>query len=277
MPTLKAWQLGVVLAAGALTACSTSDALSPEGSSYSALATGPVTGSIAKTHPRFADSDPVSWTYGAPHSYAVHGTDVSKYQRDVDWQTAKAHGISFAFIKATEGGDRVDGKFRDHWAGARAASVPRGAYHFYYFCRPAREQAAWYISNVPKERGSLPPVLDMEWNPDSPTCKIRPPAATVRAEMKVFLEIVERHYGKKPIIYTSIDFFDDNNLATFKGYQYWLRSVAGHPSTRYGSHPFNFWQYTGTGVVPGIRGNADINVFNGSHSQWKSWVAQNAR
>ncbi len=45
-----------------------------------------------------------------------------------------------------------------------------------------------------------------------------------------------------------------------------MRSVAGHPQEKYGSHPFTFWQYTGTGVVPGINGNADINVFNGSRS-----------
>lgn len=276
MPAIRVWQLGLVLAAGVLSACSTSDVMSPSGS-YSAVGGGPVTGSIAKSNPRFGDNDPVEWSYGHPHSYAVHGTDVSKYQRTVDWHTAKAAGISFAFIKATEGGDRVDSKFGEHWSNSRAAGVPRGAYHFYYFCRPAREQAAWYISNVPKERGAMPPVLDMEWNPDSPSCKLRPPAATVRSEMKTFLQIVERHYGKKPIIYTSIDFFDDNNLATFTGYQYWLRSVASHPSARYGRHPFNFWQYTGTGIVPGIRGNADINVFNGSHSQWKSWIAQNTR
>lgn len=270
------WHLGVVLAAGVLSACSTSDALSPSGT-YAALAPGPVAGSIAKTHPRFGDSDPVEWSYGAPWSYAVHGTDVSKYQRGVDWATAKSSGISFAFIKATEGGDRLDNMFAQHWADARAAGIPRGAYHFFYFCRPASEQAAWYIRNVPKERGALPPVLDVEWNPHSPTCTRRPPPAVVRSEMKTFLQIVEKHYGKKPIIYTPIDFFDDNNLATFKGYQYWLRSVAGHPSSRYGSHPFHFWQYTGTGIVPGIRGNADINVFNGSHTQWRSWVAQHSR
>ena len=65
--------------------------------------------------------------------------------------------------------------------------------------------------------------------------------------------MVERHYGKKPIIYTSIDFFEDNDLSTFRGYPYWLRSVAGHPDDRYRGHPFTFWQYTGTGVVPGVK------------------------
>jgi lysozyme len=230
----------------------------------------------ALLNPRFGDNDPHEWTSRTPFQYAVHGTDVSKYQRSVDWGTARASGISFAFIKATEGGDRVDDKFQEHWQGARAAGISRGAYHFYYFCRPAAEQARWYIANVPRDPSSLPAVLDMEWNPSSPTCKLRPPPETVRKEMRIFLSIVEKHYGKKPIIYTSIDFFEDNNLASFTGYRYWLRSVADHPSDRYGAHPFVFWQYTGTGVVPGIKGNADLNVFNGSHADWRKWISAKA-
>lgn len=233
-------------------------------------------GMVAVRAPRFDDNDPHDWNGRTPWHYEVHGTDVSKYQRSVDWEQARKSGVSFAFIKATEGGDRVDDKFADHWNGARLAGVPRAAYHFFYFCRPASEQAAWFIRNVPRDRSAMPPVLDMEWNPDSPTCKLRPDAATVRSEMRVFLQAVEKHYGKKPIIYTSIDFFDDNGLAAFRDYPYWLRSVAGHPTERYGSHPFSFWQYTGTGVIPGIKGNSDINVFNGNVAAWRKWLKANA-
>lgn len=253
----------------ALAGCSTAADLAPA----STAVNGPM-----RTHPKFDDSDPHAWTSAAaPVGYAVHGIDLSKYQRNVDWPAARSAGVSFAFIKATEGGDRVDDAFAEHWASARAAGLPRAAYHFYYFCRTAEDQANWFIRNVPKEKGALPPVLDMEWNPDSPTCKKRPPRDTVQAEMQTFLRTVERHYGKKPIIYTSIDFFEDNGLAEFKGYPYWLRSVAGHPAARYGDHPWMFWQYTGTGVVPGIKGNSDINVFNGSASAWNKWVKSQSR
>ena len=264
-------RLAAILLLSVLGACSTAADLSPAVSSSSAPT------QVALTHPRFSDSDPHEWEGGAPWSYAVHGTDVSKYQRSVDWHRAKTSGVSFAFIKATEGGDRVDDYFAEHWRDTRAAGVPRSAYHFYYFCRPAAEQARWFIRNVPNERSALPPVLDMEWNPQSPTCKLRPDAATVRSEMRIFLSMVEKHYGKKPIIYTSLDFFDDNGLAGFKGYPYWLRSVAGHPRDKYSGHPFTFWQYTGTGVVPGITGDADINVFNGDMATWKKWLKANTR
>ncbi|KFJ55011.1 lysozyme [Brucella neotomae] len=193
----------------------------------------------------------------------------------MDWSAVRASGISFAFIKATEGGDRVDERFNEHWSGTREARLPRGAYHFYYFCRPAIEQARWYIQNVPREQSALPPVLDMEWNPHSPTCKLRPNAAVVRREMRTFLQAVEKHYGKRPVIYTTVDFFDDNDLRQLSEYPFWLRSVAGHPDEKYGPHPWTFWQYTGTGSIPGIRGDADINTFAGDSASWKKWLESN--
>lgn len=223
--------------------------------------------------PRYDDRKPHEWGQKTPWHYPIHGTDVSKYQRDIDWAAAKRSGISFAFIKATEGGDRVDDYFVRNWNGTQEAGVARGAYHFYYYCRSAKDQAKWFIRNVPKDASALPPVLDMEWNHLSPTCKLRPPAETVRSEMKIYLSMVEKHYGKRPIIYTTVDFFDRNDLAQIKGYTFWLRSVAGHPEEKYGPHPWTFWQYTGTGRIPGIGGDADINVFSGSREDWQRFVS----
>ncbi|MGD9657375.1 MAG: GH25 family lysozyme, partial [Methylocystis sp.] len=67
--------------------------------------------------------------------FAVHGIDVSKNQGNIDWEQVRDAGVSFAIIKATEGGDRTDSKFAYNWAAAKAAGVPRGAYHFVYWCR----------------------------------------------------------------------------------------------------------------------------------------------
>jgi lysozyme len=235
------------------------------------------TSSVVKTaYPRFGDRDPHDWKSLTPWQYPVHGTDVSKYQSDVDWGHARQNGISFAFVKATEGGDHVDARFTDNWRAAKAAGIPRGAYHFYYFCRPAAEQANWFIRNVPNDAASLPPVLDMEWNPQSPSCKLRPDAATVRREMRIFLKKIERHYGKTPIIYTTLDFYRDNNLDQISHYPFWLRSTAGHPNERFGDQRWLFWQYTGTGIVPGVDGDTDLNVFNGSRDDWQSWLDQSA-
>ena len=205
-------------------------------------------------------------------AYHIDGIDVSKFQGDIDWPTVRAAGVDFAYIKATEGGDRFDDRFRDNWRGAKSAGVHRGAYHFYYFCRPASEQAKWFIRHVPKEAGALPPVLDMEWNAHSPTCKTRPPKETVVSEMRVFLNALERHYGQKPIIYTSVDFHRDNLVGEFKNHTFWLRAVADYPDDIYHDRDWLFWQHTGTGSVAGIAGEVDRNVFAGSKKHWQRWV-----
>ncbi len=228
---------------------------------------------IAVAKPQFSETDPVDFPGSGPAAYPVHGTDVSKYQGDIDWQTAKANGVSFAFIKATEGGDRVDEKFAQNFSSAKAAGVPRSGYHFFYFCTPASVQADWYIANVPRDPSALPPVLDVEWNHKSPTCTKRPAPEVVRQEMSIWLAKVERHYGKRPIIYVTPDFYAENLEGHFQNYEFFLRSVADHPSNIYPGRKWAFWQYSGTGNIPGIRGNADMNVFAGSPSAFRKWVA----
>jgi len=209
-----------------------------------------------------------------PAQFPIQGIDVSKYQGTVDWSAAAKGGVRFAYIKATEGGDRFDDNFQANWDGARAAGIPTGAYHFYYFCRPVEEQAAWFKTHVPPAPDALPPVLDMEWNPQSPTCKLRPPAAKIKQDMQTFLADMESFYGKRPIIYTTVDFHRDVLPGEFNAYPYWLRSVAGHPSNRYSDRKWAFWQFTATGTVPGVGGKVDRNAFAGTEKDWQAFLAQ---
>lgn len=228
------------------------------------------------TYPKFGDADPHEWKGRAPRSYPIHGIDVSRWQGDIDWFTAKRAGVNFAFIKATEGGDVADPKFDLHRRGAQQAGVPWGAYHFYYFCRPAAEQARWFIRHVPRG-ADLPHVLDMEWNHKSKTCPLRPSGETVRAEAKKFLDILEAHYGRRPIIYTTVDFFRETGIGRLRNADFWLRSVAGHPRQVYPGAFWVFWQYTGTGLVPGIEGQVDINVFRSGPETWLRWKSGQIR
>ena len=223
---------------------------------------------------RFGDISPHDWTGLTPANYPIHGIDASRYQGAIDFATARRAGVGFAWLKGTEGGDRVDPGYALNAAAARAAGVPVGAYHFYYFCRPASEQADWFIRNIPKQKGDLPPVLDIEWNSTSPSCQLRPPAETVRAEMAVFLNALARHYGTRPVVYTTPDFYAENDLGQMSGVEFWLRSVAGHPTDRYPGERWSFWQYSGTGVVPGVGGTSDLNAFAGSAEAWAGWLAE---
>jgi lysozyme len=260
---MRHWLGAVGLALG-LAACGSSVEQAPPPTDQMAF-----TGASA---PRFGDLDPTDWGGLGPRAYPVHGIDVARYQGDIDWRQVRASGVSFAFIKATEGGDVLDPKFKDNWRGARRAGVPRSAYHFFYFCRPAEEQARWFIQNVPRDRTALPHVLDLEWNPFSPSCTHRPPGHEVRAEADTFLDMLERYYGRRPIVYTTPDFYRHTGIGQLRDTEFWLRAVADHPRIVYPGADWTFWQYTGTGVVPGVDGPVDINVFEGSPAVWQAWA-----
>ena len=71
-----------------------------------------------------------------PVNYSIHGIDVSRHQAIIDWNDVKAMHINdvkigFGFMKATEGIESVDGRFRKNWFEAKKAGIPRGAYHFF--------------------------------------------------------------------------------------------------------------------------------------------------
>ena len=238
---------------------------------------GPVIPVGAPVAPSFNDAKPVDFKRQRPSRFPVHGIDAARFQKSINWSQARRNGVNFAFIKATEGGDLLDPAFKGHWRGAGKAGVARGAYHFYYFCTTPEVQARWFIKNVPKTKGMLPPVLDMEWNPFSPTCAHRRPEANVvQDEMRRWLRIVEAHYGQKPIIYTTPRFYKENKLAGFKGYEYWLRTTAKTPREAYPGQSWRFWQYSMTGLIDGIEGEVDLNLFNGTRAEWAAWLAARA-
>jgi len=230
-------------------------------------------GTTTVQHRHLSDADPHKGVRRA-HAMPVQGIDISKYQGKIDWPLVQRSGISFAYLKVSEGGDHVDSRFYENWYGAARARVPRGAYHFMYWCRTPEEQAIWFSKAVPQDRDQLPPVLDLEWNNHSQNCTRKVPREEALYYTKVMLQAMEFHTGKKPVIYTDINFHKDVLEGELKDYEFWLRSVAAEPHQRYRNRPWHFWQYTATGRVPGIKGHVDRNAFRGSRKDWQRWLAR---
>lgn len=239
-----------------------------------AMEEAPRTRSRVYSH-RFRDAKPINFGKRSPRKLAVHGVDVSRWQGNIDWEKLRTQGANFAYIKATDGGDHLDPMFKKNWRRAEQAGLKRGAYHFFYWCRTAGEQADWFIRNVPREANALPPVIDVEYNGES-SCKRRLSAARVREKMQVFMDKLERHYGQRPVIYTAPDFYRDNLQGAFPNHPFWLRSVAAHPSKVYPGRKWLFWQYSGSGLSHGVDGRIDLNVFHGSEAEWHNWASRSA-
>jgi lysozyme len=217
--------------------------------------------------------DALSSDLPRPTDYPIHGIDVSKFQGDIDWNAVANSGVKFAWIKATEGGDNADARFQANWTGAKAAGVPHGAYHFVYWCRPPLEEMANFEQNAPVENDALPPVLDVEATPTSKTCHRHLTQEGAIAEMKVMLDEMERHYGKRPVIYTTVDFYQAILAdGAFMDYPIWVRSTKYQPSVKYGPRPWHFWQYQSDGSIAGIQAHVDRDAFFGTEKQWEAFL-----
>lgn len=201
-----------------------------------------------------------------PSRFPVQGIDVSHHQGEINWPAVAAN-VSFAYIKATEGGDFRDRRFIENWRAAKAAGIVRGAYHFYTLCRAADLQAANFSAVVPREAGMLPPALDLEFGGN---CPARPTVDAVKAELAVFSDAVFSSYGVRPVLYVTREFLKAYGTALPSHSGLWIRSIAWAPYRSEG--PWVFWQYHNRGSVGGISGPVDRNVFHADKSAFAGFL-----
>ena len=199
-----------------------------------------------------------------PEGYEIHGIDISHYQGTIDWGDLRNNGIiercpvRFVMIKATEGASRIDNRFKDNFYQAREYGFIRGAYHFWSTRSTGKAQAEHFIRNVKLEEGDLPPVLDVEHK-----AKEQSPEEFKKSVL-TWLDIVERHYNVKPIIYTYYKFKTAYlSDSIFDQYPYWIAHYYVDKIEYKGK--WKFWQHTDCGKLPGIKGYVDFNIYNGSY------------
>ncbi len=194
--------------------------------------------------------------------YDVIGVDVSHHQGAIDWLTLARTDVSFAYIKATEGGDFRDPRFQANWEGAHKAGLLRGAYHFFTHCRSGADQARNFMGEVPRETGALPPVVDLE---HMGQCRSRPQLANLVGEVATFLGMLEAHYGRRPILYTDVMFDTAYLRGHFTRETFWTRSIVLPPWFR--TDRWLIWQYHSCGRRAGVNGPVDLNAFRGSRRE----------
>ena len=204
----------------------------------------------------------------APNAAWPKGVDVSSWQHQngaaIDWNAVKAAGNQFAVIKATESTTYTNPQFAADKAGAQAAGLVVGAYHYARPTLPistAADQARHFLAAAGNTNtiGQLAPVLDLET-----TGGLSP--ADLTAWTQTFLRTVEAQTGRIPIIYTYRSFWTDKiaNTQAFAKYPLWFaiyndnRDPGPLPG---GWQNWLIWQYDSGGAVSGINGRVDVNAF----------------
>lgn len=214
-------------------------------------------------HETGAKVPPGDWRYGIDISHHNAGDIVwdslyvltNKRGKTIrDHHLAKdIRPVSFVFIKATEGVSMVDKDFKRNWQDAGRSGLRRGAYHFFRSSKDGEAQARLFIKTVGDLRfKDLPPVLDIETIHRGGSMK------KLNEEALKWLETIEGHYGKKPIVYTGSSFARDwLSKRITDNYPVW---IAHYEKDRPDFDGWTFWQFTDKAVVKGVPGPVDLSV-----------------
>ncbi|KAJ7697604.1 glycoside hydrolase family 25 protein [Mycena rosella] len=179
----------------------------------------------------------------------------------VDWKGVKAKGISFAYIKATEGTTYKDPTFSSKYTGATKAGLIRGGYHF---ARPdtssGAAQAKFFVAHGggwTADGITLPGALDIE-------CKecYGLSASAMVSWISEFSSTYHAATKRYPVIYTTTDWWKTctGNSPNFAANNpLWIAHYASSIGTLPAGWKYTtFWQYADKGPNPG-----DADLFNG--------------
>ena len=92
--------------------------------------------------------------------------------------------------------------------------------------------------------------------------------SSLKIGIQRWLDKVEKHYGVRPIIYTSKNYYATFLKSNFAKYPLWVANYnkVKKPISKY---DWMIWQYSKWGKIDGINGPVDLNMFNGNNDELK--------
>ena len=188
----------------------------------------------------------------------IHGIDISHYQGEVFWEHISECNVAYCYIKATEGGDRIDERYEQNLKIGHDYGIKVGAYHFY---RPRTEQEVqlnnFIVQCKPSEQ-DLIPMIDIETTGGLPTEEFCD-------SLFKFLELVEHAYRQKPLLYTGANFYNKHLAEKVNRYLIMIAQYTEEEPRLVDERDITLWQYTGKGSLRGVRGYVDKSRFMGDH------------
>ena len=194
------------------------------------------------------------------------GVDVSKYQKNIDWEQIKKAGVSFVIVRigyrgyGASGALVLDPMFEEHFTNVKNAGLKVGVYFFSQATteEEAKEEAfaCAYVLNGRKL--DYPIFFDTEASGASGGSG-RADGLGVADRTKcavAFCEEVKAN-GYKPGVYASTLWYRNRvDLSSLTKYTIWNAhyGVAGSPID------CALWQGTCTARLPGYKGDLDVNI-----------------
>ena len=190
------------------------------------------------------------------------GIDVSKWNRNIDWNAVKNSGVNFAIIRCGYRGSSTgalieDPYFRRNIQGAQNAGIKVGVYFFTQAVNDveAVEEASFVYSLIQGYNLSFPAYLDVEASggrADGIDVDTRTTVCRTFCQTLASRGVRAGIYANKTWLTSRI------NTPTLTAHSIWLAQYAAAPSYTRTRH--NMWQYTSKGRIPGISTRVDMNI-----------------
>lgn len=189
----------------------------------------------------------------------VHGIDMSHYQGEVFWETVGDNSrMAYVYLKATEGGDRIDSRYEENIELAHRYGLKVGSYHFF---RPktdlVKQMANFRTQCLPGEQ-DLIPMLDVESTGGLDSEEFCD-------SLFRFLDMMEATYHQKPLIYTGRNFYNKHLVGKIDDYLLMIAMYTDEEPVLADDRDICLWQYTAKGRINGVIGYVDKSRFMGSH------------
>ena len=189
----------------------------------------------------------------------IHGIDISHYQGQVFWEVIGENSkMAYVYIKASEGGDRIDPRYERNIQLAHQYGLKVGSYHFFRPKTNLTKQLENFMTQCRPGDQDLIPMIDVETKSGLSTPEFRD-------SLTKFITLVEEAYKQKPLIYTFTNFYNAHMQGAIDGYPLMIAQYnAVEPELKDG-RDITMWQYTGKGRINGINGFVDKSRFLKNH------------
>jgi lysozyme len=183
------------------------------------------------------------------------GIDISSHQGYIDWKKVSSDkDIRFVYIKATEGSTYRSPHYAHNITQARRYGLLVGSYHYLSSTSSIDEQFENFSKFALKSVQDLIPMLDVElrgnWS-----------RSQLIDSVDKFCELTERHYGVQPMIYSTMGFYNKNLNPHFNNHHLYIGRYANEEPEINWEGEYTIWQYTETGIIPGIDAYVDLCRF----------------
>jgi lysozyme len=179
--------------------------------------------------------------------YPVQGVVVGEDNGAPDWPQLGATGVDFAYLTASHGAARRDSRFAANLEGARQAGIRYGALHVFDICKLASDQAALFITTVPRSEAALPPAVQLDFDDNCPS---RPNRELILSELATFLAQIEAHGGTPAILLLSPEFEKEYRVSGDIDRTVWLEGNWFLPD--YSARPWVMWTANSARRIGGL-------------------------